>query len=326
MAESKFSYSVLDVGQGSMQLIEQGDETNITIDCNIAGAPEFAKRYLGRRNVDHINLHIFSGKDQDHADAEGFRMLINKTNGDIREVWYPTFKVDTDNWKAILEMIEELKKKGTVVRNPKAGDFFKFNLLGVKVLSPHPTDSDTSNNASLVVKIIGDDVSFLGPGDCESEDRWLNIIKYFRSWLPSNILLAAHHGSSNGCVEEAVEIIAPEYTVISCGEDNAYGHPHADALKVYIKHTSKKVYITHQVGSILFESDGKMITNVVVDAGQDPDGRKAVEAIAGQGPRRPSIGGSLATSAPAATLKDAVEKARPTGEPSTKKVAFGQAS
>ena len=35
MPEAKFSFSVLNVGQGSMQLIEEGDDTNIAIDCNI---------------------------------------------------------------------------------------------------------------------------------------------------------------------------------------------------------------------------------------------------------------------------------------------------
>lgn len=113
-----------------------------------------------------------------------------------------------------------------------------------------------------------------------------NIIKFFKSWLPSDILLAAHHGSSNGCVEDAVELIAPRYTVISCGEDNPHGHPHRDAVEIYTKHTSEDVYITHKVGSILFESDSKSITNVILDAGQDPDGKKLVETIKGRGPRR----------------------------------------
>src|SRR5713226_7876756 len=209
MAESKYSFSVLNVGQGSMQLIEEGDKTNITIDCNITSAPELVKRYLGRRKVDHIDLHIFSGTDTDHADADGFQMLINKVDGDIHEIWHPDFSADTASWKAVLELIDGLKKKGTIVRTPQAGDYFKVGGFAVKVLSPHDDDSDTSNNASIVVKIIADEVSCLGPGDCESENRWNNIIKYFRSWLPSNILLAAHHGSANGCVEEAVKIIAP---------------------------------------------------------------------------------------------------------------------
>src|SRR5689334_12599276 len=109
MPEAKFSFSVLDVGQGSMQLIEEGDQTNIVIDCNISGAPEYVRRYLGRRKVNHLNLLIFSGTDQDHADYNGFQMLVNKTNGSIGEIWYPDFPAETDNWKEVLKLINELK-------------------------------------------------------------------------------------------------------------------------------------------------------------------------------------------------------------------------
>jgi hypothetical protein len=52
MPESEFSGSIPDVGQGSLQLIEQGDDFNIIIDCNICKAPEHVLRYLGRRIAD----------------------------------------------------------------------------------------------------------------------------------------------------------------------------------------------------------------------------------------------------------------------------------
>lgn len=323
MAESKFSFSVLDVGQGSMQLIEEGDDTNIVIDCNISRAPEFVSRYLGRRNVNHLDLLILSGTDQDHADLDGLQMLVTKTNSDIREIWYPHYPAETDNWKAVLKLIGELQRNGTKVRRPQAGDYARLNGLAIKVMSPHPDDSDTSNNASIVVKLIAEDVGFICPGDCESEQRWQNIIKYFNAWLPSNILLAAHHGSINGCIEEAVKLIAPQYTVISCGEGNQHDHPHDAALDIYADNTSEEVYITHEVGSILYESDGKTITNVVLDAGQDPEGKKSVKKIAG---RRPRYANTARVSSPQPShLRDAIQKARPTGEPPKDRVGFGLA-
>jgi beta-lactamase superfamily II metal-dependent hydrolase len=303
-----------------MQLIEQGDDTNIVIDCNISGAPEYVRRYLGRRKVKHLDLLVFSGTDEDHADVDGFQTLINVTGGNIGEIWYPDFPADTDNWKAVLKLVEDLKSNGTIVKQPVAGDEGLFNSFRLKVLSPHPDDSDTSNNASIVLKVSVDDVGFLCPGDCESESRWGNIVRYFKKWLPSNILLAAHHGSINGCSEEAVKVIAPEYTIISCGEDNQHDHPHDEAVEIYTNHTSETIYITHEVGSILFESDGKTITNVVLDAGQSPDGKKMVETLTGRGIRRspsvafPEVGG----------LSYAIKNARPTGEPPKDRVGFGR--
>lgn len=277
--EAKYSCSVLDVGQGSMQLFEEGDKGNIIFDCNIAGANEFILRYLGRRKVNHVDLLVLSGTDQDHADADGLEMLWNRFGTDIREVWYPDFPQDTDNWKRVKKILKKMQEAGVKMRNPMAGDEAVIGSIKIKVLSPHPNDSDTSNNASIVVKMTAGQGGYLFPGDCESENRWGNILKYFRAYLPSDFLLAAHHGSKNGCVEEVVKEINPRFTVISCGEDNPHGHPDEEALKIYRKYTRERIFITYEDKTVLFEADAKEIINYVTDAGQDDEGKKASEAL-----------------------------------------------
>jgi competence protein ComEC len=277
--ESKFSFNYLNVGQGSLQLIEEGDTTNIVIDCNLKGADEFVARYFGRRKVGQIDLLILSGKDADHSDADGLRSL--KKRYDIKRLWHSDYEKaeETENWKEVQKIIDELEASGTIVEVPKAGHEYKLGSFELKVLSPHDDDSTSCNNASIVVRILAGKVSALFPGDCEL-DRWKNVTKYFSKYLPSNLLLIPHHGSSNGCDEDLLEAISPEYSVISAGEDNQYGHPDKEVLEAAIAHTQNDVYITHEQGSILFESDGETITKVVLDAGQDEDGKKA-ERIAG---------------------------------------------
>ena len=66
----------------------------------------------------------------------------------------------------------------------------------------------------------------------------------------------------------------PEYSIVSAGEDNKYGHPDKSILTLLKKYTRKEVYITCEHGSVLFESDGKTIVNVVPNAGQDDEGKK----------------------------------------------------
>jgi competence protein ComEC len=324
MAESKFSFNVLNVGQGSMQLIEEGDLTNIVVDCNISKAPELVRRYLGRRKVDHIDVVALTGTDLDHADPDGFQMLINFVNSRIGQVWYPGYEADTDSWKDMLKLIAGLKERGTKIWKPTAGEIRAVNGLTVRVLSPGAVGADTSNDASLVLKIMGDEVGILLPGDCESEERWKAIIKAYGHWLPSQILVAPHHGSKNGCVEAAIELIAPEYTVISCGEDNQHDHPDDEAVEIYQEHTSQEVYITHEVGTLLFESDGKTITKVVPNAGQDEAGRKLAETmvkrLAGRA-ARPTTTRPLGS---AATLGDAVRQARPHQNAPQDRVGFGR--
>lgn len=278
--ETKYSLSVLNVGQGSLQLIEEGNHINIVIDCNLQSAPEFVVRYFGRRKVGQIDLLILSGTDADHADADGLEFLKNRY--EIKRLWFPDFEKDeeTDNWKKVRKLIKDLEKGGTIVESPKAGHSFNIGTLNLKVLSPHDDDSTTSNNASIVVRVVADEVSAIFPGDCEVL-RWGNILKYFEDHLPANVFLVPHHGSDNGCNEEVLKAVNPEYSIVSAGEDNKYGHPDESILKLLKKYTRKEVYITFEHGSVLFESDGKTIVNVVPNAGQDDEGKKQeIKAVA----------------------------------------------
>ncbi|MGE3719736.1 MAG: hypothetical protein AB7G07_15200, partial [Bauldia sp.] len=87
-------------------------------------------------------------------------------------MWYPGFPAETDNWKRVKKLLAKMKEAGVEVWSPTSGYEATLGQLGIKVLSPHPADSDTSNNASIVFKITAGRVGFLLPGDCESDERW----------------------------------------------------------------------------------------------------------------------------------------------------------
>ena len=55
--------------------------------------------------------------------------------------------------------------------------------------------------------------------------------------------------------EETLSCIQPEVTLISCGADNSYGHPHKGFLDRVNKFNSK-VYVTMNQGAITVETDG----------------------------------------------------------------------
>lgn len=56
-----------------------------------------------------------------------------------------------------------------------------------------------------------------------------------------------------------MDAVSPEYAVISCGEDNEYGHPHAATLNT-LRSMGVKVFRTDEQGSLIAVSDGKKIT------------------------------------------------------------------
>lgn len=48
--------------------------------------------------------------------------------------------------------------------------------------------------------------------------------------LDVDVLKAGHHGSRTSSTDDFLRAVSPEVVVISAGIDNAYGHPHQEAL------------------------------------------------------------------------------------------------
>ena len=48
--------------------------------------------------------------------------------------------------------------------------------------------------------------------------------------LKADVFKAAHHGSRTANTEDFLNAVEPDYVVISCGQDNSYGHPHAEVM------------------------------------------------------------------------------------------------
>lgn len=71
----------------------------------------------------------------------------------------------------------------------------------------------------------------------------------------------AHHGSRNSTGIEFLNMVRPEFAVISCGRDNVYGHPHTELLE-RLKKAGSKILMTKDRGAVRVETDGE---NILVD-------------------------------------------------------------
>jgi len=72
-----------------------------------------------------------------------------------------------------------------------------------------------------------------------------------------SLLQGAHHGSKYSNSEELLAQIKPLVTVISCGQNNSYGHPHKETLE-RLKSVGSVVVTTPECGAIEIEIGRKM--------------------------------------------------------------------
>jgi len=131
---------------------------------------------------------------------------------------------------------------------------WRSNAVKVEVLYPLQMPLDrrkkSSNNHSCVVRVTMDGFRFLLMGDLESEAE-LELVRYYRSALKSDVLIAGHHGSKNASSYALLKHVQPEYVVFSAGYGNRFGHPHNKVVE-RVGHFTQKIYNTAMTGALTF--------------------------------------------------------------------------
>ena len=132
----------------------------------------------------------------------------------------------------------------------------RLSHLNIRCLHPDAGFSgDSANSYSTTLDVSYDSFRMLLCGDLESsgEEIVLERLQQDKSLLeqPLSVLKVAHHGSKNSTSEELLELLKPQMSVISCGKNNRYGHPHPDLLK-RLEQVGTKVWRTDEVGAVMF--------------------------------------------------------------------------
>lgn len=250
-------FTFLDVGQGDGICIETEGEVFL-IDCGSTSRENIGKYtlvpFLKYRGIDEIDGWFLTHPDKDHASA--FMELCE--DGDVGEISVETLYIPEKLAEEFQDIVMLAELCGMEVIMLEAGDKMNIGNMTLMVLSP---DSDLfypdENAASLVLYMEYDDYDALFMGDAGVMAEG-SIIQ--QGLEDVTLLKVGHHGSSiEANTKEFLQTISPAISVISCGENNVYGHPHESVL-TNLKSVQSKVYRTEQIGNVTIEIAGDKIT------------------------------------------------------------------
>ncbi|MDD3006522.1 MAG: ComEC/Rec2 family competence protein [Candidatus Pacebacteria bacterium] len=235
----------LDVGQGDAILIQEG-WTQILIDggngqdiMNRLG--EFMP--MGDRKIEFM---VATHPDEDHMGGL-IKVLSLYEVGEILESG-----IDCD--KDLCEKWEELIAADNIpVVDAKLGQEINFGEdVDITVLYPFMEiageEFKNTNDASLVLKAVVEDRSYLLTGDTESKAEKELVASNLD--LSADVLKVSHHGSKNATSAEFLLAVSPKQAVISVGE-NSYGHPTEEVL-TRLRNMNIEIFRTDEVGSVRF--------------------------------------------------------------------------
>ena len=243
------TFAVLNIGQGDALFIESPTGTQVLVD----GGPNNALMKEISAVVPwydrHIDMLVITNPDKDHY--EGFIKALDKYSVDV--VLEPGTSNPYQAYTVLENKIAEKKIPRILARRGQIVDLGGGAYL--QILFPDRDVSGlSSNDGSIVMRLVYGATSVALQGDSTAGIE--HYLVGLGTPLKSTILKAGHHGSRTSSTEEYVSSVSPEYTVISSGLNNSYGHPHKETLDTMNK-LSIPVFDTCNNGRLVFQSDGK---------------------------------------------------------------------
>lgn len=238
----------IDVGQGSATLLKSGRHAML-IDTGDSDQGTKIQLYLTKQGVENLDYLVLTHPDADHIG--GAPVIITKFG--IGQLFLSNYEKDN---KTTQKVRDAMQYKGLTALDCQVGDTYTLGNASFTILAPVKEYAD-SNNASIALMVQNGNNRFLFTGDCEAEAE-ADLIASGAD-LSADVYLAGHHGSDTASSQAFMDAVSPTYAVISCGEGNSYGHPHAEVLNRF-RSMGIQVFRTDEQGSVIAESDGTGIT------------------------------------------------------------------
>ncbi len=235
--------TILDVGQGDSILIKYPhNKSNILIDTGgVTGKESNIVKsktipYLKSLGINSLSALIITHGDFDHG-GEAIYLVNN-------------FKVD----KVIFNCgsYNDLEKELIKVLDKKKIKYYscikELNIDKNKLYFLQTKEYDNENDNSNVIYTELDGYKFMFMGDASRTTEKEILSKY--NLQDIDILKLGHHGSKTSSSREFINEVNPNYSIISVGKNNRYGHPNKEVLNNLDK---SKIYRTDEDGSIMFK-------------------------------------------------------------------------
>lgn len=247
-SEQPLKIWMLDIGQGDALLIEYPTGEQMLVD---GGPGDFVLAKLGSvlppwdRMIDAI---IATHPDADHV--SGIISVLDRY--DVETIYESGVGAHTPFGQAYEERRD--REHADVVQISQ-GDVITVGEVTLTVLWPEQTQAgeypEKRNNVSLVFLLEYGQTSMLFTADTEeeAEDTYASRVGDI------DVLKVGHHGSLTSTSWDLLELTDPEFTLISLGEDNSYGHPHPVILD-RLNQVGAKIFRTDLDGDVLLTSFG----------------------------------------------------------------------
>ncbi|MGN0346642.1 MAG: ComEC/Rec2 family competence protein [Lachnospiraceae bacterium] len=268
----ELSITFLDVGQGDGICI-QNENMVCFVDGGSSSKKELANYqiipFLKYYGIATVNYWFLTHPDSDHC--SGLQEILEMVEMPIKieTIILPDAQGSSEDFYEIIALAEnkgiavQYMARGQVlsVRKDISSSFLmqsNIQILSSEMLTIYCLHPETQyitqdvNDYSLVLWLQYGDFDMLLTGDAteRSEKEILQFMEINQWGIDDlEVLKIGHHGSSTSSSEDFLTFFSPHISLISCGLNNRYGHPHEEVLK-RLDEMGSIVYRTDENGAI----------------------------------------------------------------------------
>lgn len=254
------SVTFLDVGQGDGIVLQKG-KTVILIDGGSTDKKALGSQiltpFLESRGIGEISCAMVSHGDEDHIN--GLRELLEEGEIPVKHLILPAHGKGQEVYEELSKLAEErgsqvsyMSRGDQLAAGKKTGFILTCLYPGEPGEGQRQIEDRNSHSLVLLAEYRGFSMVLTGDLDCSGENAMLAE----RSPEEAQVLKAGHHGAKNSTGQELLDRLKPRDVIISCGEDNSYGHPHPETIK-RLKDLGIRIWITAEQGAIELWTDGE---------------------------------------------------------------------
>lgn len=240
-ASEDLNVYVLDVGQGLSVFMESEGKT-LLYDGGGPSSSSYVVSWLKQQDISKIDILIASHYDSDHLSG-----LVGVLNAfQTGTVYGPDYSCET---RVCRSFFDEADSDGEII-HPERGTVLSLGAAQIEFLAPENHAYDSNNDYSEVIQVSVGESSLLITGDAEKTSE-NEMVQTYGDQLKSDVYIVGHHGSSTSSSVPFLDLVSPEYAIISCGLNNEYGHPHMETME-NLKSRNVIIYRTDEQGMIHF--------------------------------------------------------------------------
>lgn len=247
LEDGSLSLTFLDAGKADAIVLHTNNST-VLIDTGLKSGGKELVQFIKSQGIDTIDYLILTHFDKDHVGGAARVIQTFKVNNIITSDYFK----DSDEVENYLKSCDEAQITPLVLK-----DEISFTLDNVDYkIYPHIATTyaeKESNNSSLIISVTHGENRMLFTGDANNL-RIEEFIKKQETNFKYQLLKVPYHGRYMESLSEFINIIQPEYAVITSSEED---REDKETVKL-LKEIGTNVLLTRE-GTIVVKSDGRRL-------------------------------------------------------------------